>query len=259
MIAAIPPQGGHLNLLVSKWKPGFSSVCVNGGFLLPSWGRLRLPIALMVLFASLGTTGCGPKRVRVDYTHYENSYAVTSNHEELLNLARLDQHDPTYFFKFGQISSSYRMEAGLSGSGQYVSQVARHRQRGPDRGGTPNFIYENDPSFTLIPVNDDTNASFLLKPVDPTVFYSLYLQGWRLDQLYPIDGEPYRAHAAHSDGCKVEVLRNEPPPNSTRRATRSRQRIDARQLYHLPPLSAVIYALQKQGLLLLRGTGTWEP
>src|SRR5208283_4437161 len=81
--------------------------------------------SLMVLVAGGATllfTGCGPRRVRADFTHYETSYGVTSNQEMLLNLARLNQHDPTYFFKLGQIATSYRMQAALSGNGNYVTQ-----------------------------------------------------------------------------------------------------------------------------------------
>ena len=111
---------------------------------------------------SLPLTGCGPKRVRADFTHYENSYAVTSNQEMLLNLARLEQHDPTYFFKLGQINSSYRMEAALTGTGDLSTVSSPPATTVPTGGGTPSFIYENDPSFSFIPVNDQTNAQLLL-------------------------------------------------------------------------------------------------
>ena len=237
----------------------FERLRATGSFLLPSRGRLRLPIALIVLFASLGTTGCGPRRVRADYRHYENSYAVTSNHEELLNLARLDQHDPTYFFKLGQISSSYRMEAALTATGN-VTQVTNPPATGiPTGGGTPNFIYENDPSFTLIPVNDETNANILLKPVDATVFYSLYLQGWRLDQLIRLTVSRIELTIPTQNGCKVEVLRNQPPPKLDAKSDYAGDGFTIASYITFLRVSAVIYALQKEGLLLLRGTGTWEP
>jgi hypothetical protein len=226
---------------------------------LPSWNRLRLPIALIAMFASLGLTGCGPRRVRADYTHYENSYAVTSNHEELLNLARLDQHDPTYFFKLGQISSSYRMEAALTGTGNLTNVTNPPATAIPTGGGTPNFIYENDPSFTLIPVNDDTNANILLKPVDSTVFYSLYLQGWRLDQLIRLTVSRIELTIPTPNGCKVEVLRNQPPSALDAKSNYAGDGFTIASYITFLRVSAVIYALQKEGLLLLRGTGTFEP
>jgi hypothetical protein len=237
----------------------FERLRATGSFLFPSWGRLRLPIALIVLFTSLGTTGCGPRRVRADYTHYENSYAVTSNHEELLNLARLDQHDPTYFFKLGQISSSYRMQASLTGTGNLTQVTNPPATAIPTGGGTPSFIYENDPSFTLIPVNDDTNANILLKPVDATVFYSLYLQGWRLDQLIRLTVSRIELTIPTQNGCKVEVLRNQPPPKLDAKSDYAGDGFTIASYITFLRVSAVIYALQKEGLLLLRGTGTFEP
>src|SRR5580698_5935872 len=143
--------------------------------------------SLMLLVAASATlvlSGCGPKRVRADFTHYENSYAVTSNQEMLLNLARLEQHDPTYFFKLGQINSSYRMEAALTGTGQVSTITNPPASVIPTGGGSPTLLYENDPSFSFIPVNDQTNAQLLISPVPENVFYSLFQQGWRIDQLF---------------------------------------------------------------------------
>jgi hypothetical protein len=233
---------------------------------------IRASLILLVAGgATLLLTGCGPKRVRADFKSYENSYAVTSNHEELLNLARLQQHDPTYFFKLGQISSSYRMEASLTGTGQVSTITNPPASVIPTGGGVPGLIYENDPSFTLIPVNDDTNANILLKPVDSTVFYSLYVQGWRLDQLLrlavnrveltlpvPLDTLP-PTDPNHKTSCVVEVIRNMPPPWFDAAGNYSNDGPAVASYITFLRVSAVIYALQKHGLLLLRGTNTFEP
>jgi len=229
----------------------------------------------LMLLAVVGTTllftGCGPRRVRADYKAYENSFAVTSNHEELLNLARLEQHDPTYFFKLGQISSSYRMEASLTGAGQVSTLANPPASVIPTGGGTPLGLYENDPSFTLIPVTDDVNANILLKPIDSTVFYSLYLQGWRLDQLFrltvnrieltvPISLDSLPAtDKNHKTGCKVEVIRNTPPPSFDADHGYVTDGPQLASYITFLRVSAVIYALQKHGLLLLRGTPAFEP
>jgi hypothetical protein len=214
--------------------------------------------------ATLLLTGCGPRRVRADFTHYENSYAFTSNQEMLLNLARLEQHDPTYFFKLGQISSSYRMEAALTGAGN-VSTVSSPPATGiPTGGGAPTFLYENDPAFSFIPVNDQTNAQLLLQPVPENVFYSLFQQGWRVDQLFRLMVDrievtlPPDPGSTADKGCRVEVIRNVPPPPfyGTDFSQSSR---DLDRYVTFLRVSAVVYALQKHGLLLLRGTNTFEP
>ncbi len=232
------------------------------GNLLSSWGRLRLPAALIVLFASLGLAGCGPRRMRVDFVGYEKAYAETSNMEVLLNLARLQQRDPTYFFKLGQISSSYRMEASLSGTGQYVPAPGTPQATGlPSGGGTPGMIYENDPSFTFIPVSDDTNAKLLLNPVPEEVFYNLYLQGWRVDQLFRlmVDRIELTLPASGTKPCRVETIRNVPPPpyygpdhQIDRNYTYSAKEW-GRYVIFLR-VSAIVYALQKRGALSLEST-----
>ncbi len=229
--------------------------------LLPSWGRLRLPIALITIFASLGATGCGPRRMRADFIGYEKAYAETSNREVLLNLARLQQRDPTYFFKLGQISSSYRMEASLSTVGQYSPVPAPVAAAIPSGGGTPGGIYENDPSFTFIPVSDETNAKLLLNPVPEEVFYNLYLQGWRVDQLFRlmVDRIELTLPASGDKPCRVETIRNVPPPphygpdHQIDRSYTYSAKEWGRYVIFLR-VSAIVYALQKRGALSLEST-----
>src|ERR1700735_2187634 len=112
-------------------------------------------LSAIVVLTTAGLCGCGPQRVRADFHNYENAYAETSNREMLLNLARLQNRDPTYFFKLGQITSSYRMQASLTGAGNVTASSSGVQV--PTGGGAPGGLYENDPVFQFIPVNDDTN------------------------------------------------------------------------------------------------------
>lgn len=224
---------------------------------------IRVPLILLAAGATLLLAGCGPKRVRADFTHYENSYAVTSNQELLLNLARLEQHDPTYFFKLGQINSSYRMEAALTGAGNVSTVNTPPATTVPTGNASPTFLYENDPSFSFIPVNDQTNAQLLLQPVPENVFYSLFQQGWRVDQLFRLMVDrievtlPPDPNSTNDKGCRVEVIRNVPPP-SIYGTDFSQSATDIDRYVTFLRVSAVVYALQKHGLLLLRGTNTFQ-
>jgi hypothetical protein len=214
--------------------------------------------------ATLLLTGCGPKRVRADFTHYENSYAVTSNQEMLLNLARLEQHDPTYFFKLGQINSSYRMEAALTGAGNVATVNTPPATTVPTGNASPTLLYENDPSFSFIPVNDQTNAQLLISPVPENVFYSLFQQGWRVDQLFRLMVDrievtlPPDPTTPTDKGCRIEVIRNVPPPAFEDPNSPEGARSLSRYVTFLR-VSAVVYELQQHGLLLLRGTNTFSP
>jgi len=218
----------------------------------PQRARRRAARGLLVSLAvlvSLGLFGCAATRMKADFTSYENAYAVTSNQEVLMNLARLYNHDPTYFFKMGQISTSYRMEGSLSGSGLY-SPFAGGGNNPPtgvsNGGGTPGVIFEKDPAFTFIPVNDDTNAQFLLRPISAETFYTLYQQGWRLDQLFRlmVDRIELTVGFGQND-CQTEIIRNAPD--------------DPLNYVRFIRASAILYALQRDGFLLLRGVNQFVP
>jgi hypothetical protein len=222
----------------------------------------RVTLAALTCMICLTLCSCGPRRVRADFTGYEKSYAVTSNREVLLNLARLEQRDPTYFFKLGQISSQYRMQAALTTAGSYLPNSAA---TGALPGGTggPSLNYENDPQFQFIPVDDATNARLLLSPVPSDVFYDLYDQGWRVDQLFRLMVDRIEITLPDATGgCTVHIIRNAPPPvfiGSADPIDYEHEQTAIAGYVEFLRVSAVVYALQKYGLLQLRGTDRFEP
>ena len=180
------------------------------------WSRIacrptRL-LLLPILGLLLGTTGCAVRRVHADYIGFEKAYADTSNRELLLNLARLQNHDPTYFFKMGQITSSYRMSASVGSTGSYTSQSTIVNKSNSVGSVSPGVSYESDPLFQFIPVSDETNAQLLLKSIPPETFYILYQQGWRVDQLLRVMVDRIEVTAPSPDGgCQITTYRNAPP------------------------------------------------
>jgi hypothetical protein len=236
----------------------------TAGFLAPA---RRRGIRLLVIFISLiqvVLSGCAVKRLKTDFVGFERVYADTSNREMLLNLARLQNRDPTYFFKIGGITSAYRMQASLTGSGTYAVGNANPVIGGPSGGGTPLASYEHDPIFTFVPVNDETNARLLLKPVPAETFYILYEQGWRVDQLFRLMVDRIELTRSSAESCTVETIRNVPPTVYRR----SDGTVDTDYLRDPDALSsyvtflrinAVVYWLQKHGYLLLRGAKEFVP
>lgn len=233
------------------------------------WGFLQLRssgkyASLFAAVAALGLSGCGAKRMKVDFVGFEKAYAETSNREMLLNLARLENRDPTYFFKLGQISTSYRMQASLTGAANYVTQGTVPGGGNATGGGTPLVGFENDPAFTFIPVNDETNAQLLLRPVPAETLYILYQQGWRADQLFRLMVDRIELTRYTPKGCTVETIRNVPPPVYSRPGappdadyTRDAEALSTYVTFLR--VSAVVYALQKYGNLLLRGSDVFVP
>ncbi len=221
--------------------------------------RFKRMLALITGFSLVALSGCAARRMRSDFIGFEKVYADTSNREVLLNLARLQNHDTTYFFKLGQISSSYRMQATLTGTGNYVTQGTGTNGNAIG-GGAPGLLYENDPSFTFIPVNDETSAQLLLKPIPAQTLYNLYLQGWRVDQLFRLMVDRIELTTPSSDGksCTVQTIRNVPPPKPKTADTDQRNYLRQASSYAtFLRVSALVYGLQKRGYLKLRGTTTF--
>ena len=97
----------------------------------------------------LGLSGCAASHLKADYNRYEDAFAYTSNHEMLLNLARLNQHDPTYFFKLGQIGTSYRMQVTLPTAGELC--VCGQHGRPVGRGNCQRYVREGYRPLHLFP------------------------------------------------------------------------------------------------------------
>src|SRR5215469_2374898 len=66
-------------------------------------------------------TGCAPMAYRGAFNDYSDVYSDSQNHQMLLNLARLSQHAPPYFFQSGNIQANYTFSGNLSASGQQTT------------------------------------------------------------------------------------------------------------------------------------------
>ena len=247
-------------------KPGSQDCIVMTAAKLSPPARRRGVCLLLVLIGlvPLGLTGCAATRLRTDFTGFEKAYAETSNREMLLNLARLENRDPTYFFKIGEITNQYKMAASVNGNGSYALQASNIAIGAPTGGGTTGASYENDPIFKFIPVNDETNAQLLLKPVPAETFYILYEQGWRADQLVRLMVDRIELTRATAQSCTVETIRNVPPavllkPDGTADANYLRDPDTLSSYVTFLRINAVVYWLQKHGYLLLRGSETFRP
>jgi hypothetical protein len=149
--------------------------------------RFRAGSYLILTAGALLLCGCSAQRYKVDYGGFQNAYATNSNQQMLLNLARLDQHEPTYFLQFGQISVQYNWNTSLNvvGNESIPSIGGTNPLRSPLATGAATLAgtAAMNPAFTFIPVTDEKVAQQLLQPVNPEVLYALFQQGWPVDQL----------------------------------------------------------------------------
>ena len=225
--------------------------------------KALFPLAAIVIFTLPLLSGCAVRRVRSDYNGFEKAFADTSNRELLLNLARLQNHDPTYFFKMGQITSAYRMAANVTSSAGYASQSSISGKSNTTGSGGPGASYENDPTFQFIPVNDETNAQLLLKPVPAETFYILYTEGWRIDQLIRLMVDRVEVTSSSPTGCSITTYRNAPPtleqPSGTGKDWTPADPEQLSRYVSFLRIAALAYGLQRHGLLLLRGVPQFVP
>ncbi len=161
--------------------------------------------------------GCGGMRYESDYKGFNAAYADSSNRQMLLNLARLDQHDPTYFLQFGQISVQYNFSGSINGGvNNTVPQSTLHVPVLTETG-TLAAGGSTTPSFTFIPVSDDKVAQELLQPVPANVVYTLFQQGWPVDQLLRLMVERFEIQLPGQ--TQVTTYSNNPARDSRSYAT----------------------------------------
>jgi hypothetical protein len=141
--------------------------------------------AVVALLGLLSLPGCANRiALRQSFNDYGQVYADTQNHQMLLNLARLHDHEPAYFFQLTQISSSYTFTSTLS--------LGDTKEIGLNNSAATNFhtgvgslggTATQQPIFTLVPLAGDKFAQQLLQPIKPEVFFDLYEEGWPIDLL----------------------------------------------------------------------------
>jgi hypothetical protein len=122
--------------------------------------------------------------LRHSFTDYSEVYADMQNRQMLLNLARLRDRHPIYFFQLTGLTASYTFTGTASltatkGNSATNPTSAFTHTNAATIGGTAT----QNPIFTMIPLAGDKFAQQLLAPIKADVFYELYDQGWPLDEL----------------------------------------------------------------------------
>lgn len=151
----------------------------------PAGGRtiVRCGVCGFIGVAAGLFSGCGTT-LRQSFNNYSDVYTETQNRQMLLNLARLHEREPAFFFQLTQITSSYTFNESLGLSdlksvGLPASTTANLHTASGNLGETAT----HNPIFTLIPLAGDKFAQQMLAPIKPQVFYELFEEGWPLDLL----------------------------------------------------------------------------
>src|SRR5580704_2387573 len=143
---------------------------------------------ITLFFAALAgvlTTSCGSLVYKGAFKDYSDVYAESQNHQMLLNLARLSQHHPTYFFQSGNIQANYTLTGSMSAQG---GQVAEGGASHTPFGWVVNSLQfqgtrTSQPTFNFVPLVGGDFAAHLLVPVSPEVFNAFFQSGFPVDIL----------------------------------------------------------------------------
>ncbi len=164
-----------------------------------------LPILPCFLAAS-----CSGPTMRGEFRSYNAAYADALNEQMLLNLARLENGHPAYYLAIGAINNRFIDTAsgtvGSTGTPTQTTDTSTHNT--PFVAGKPiaiapfprriaqtvtqalfgysasaTYSHTKNPDFQFIPINNEVVAKQILDPVLPDVFFTLYQQGYPIDQL----------------------------------------------------------------------------
>ena len=148
--------------------------------------------------------------MRGEFRSYNAAYADALNNQMLLNLARLENGHPAYYLVIGNITNRFidtaSATAGSVGTPEQTTDRSTHNA--PFVAGSPDAIasvplrvaetisqtlfgysataaysHSKNPEFQFIPLNNEAVAKQILEPVLPDVFFTLYQQGYPIDQL----------------------------------------------------------------------------
>ncbi len=148
--------------------------------------------------------------MRGEFRSYNAAYADALNEQMLLNLARLENGHPAYYLAIGAINNRFIDTAsgtvGSTGTPTQTTDTSTHNT--PFVAGKPiaiapfprriaqtvtqalfgysasaTYSHTKNPDFQFIPINNEVVAKQILDPVLPDVFFTLYQQGYPIDQL----------------------------------------------------------------------------
>ncbi len=166
--------------------------------------------ASLILLAAPSIVSCSGPTMRGEFHSYNAAYADALNEQMLLNLARLENGHPAYYLVIGTINNKFTdaasASAGVNGTGAQNTNTST--QNTPFVAGSPAAIatfplrvlqsvsqtlfgysasgaisHTKSPDFQFIPLNNEAATKQVLDPISTDVFFTLYQQGYPIDQL----------------------------------------------------------------------------
>lgn len=148
--------------------------------------NLKAGSAGIAILAVLLLAGCAPLTYKNAFNDYSEVYADTQNHQMLLNLARLSQHDPPYFFQPGNIQANYTF------SGNFSAQLQQQNKSSAYGLSPYSWLWNSlqvqgtrtsQPTFNFVPLVGGDFSAHLIAPMRPDMFHAFFEAGFPVDIL----------------------------------------------------------------------------
>jgi hypothetical protein len=205
-----------------------------------------------------------------EFRSYNAAYANALNEQMLLNLARLENGHPAYYLVIGSITNRFidtaSATAGSAGTVTSTSNNTPFHGTGtivtiatfPSRvlqtifgyNGSAAYTHTKNPDFQFIPLNNEQVSEQILKPALPEIFFTLYQQGYPIDQLMRVMIERVETTLPGEGSITLfnlpargELGTDPEPPGSYARFLRG---------------CAILREMQRRGYLTLRANSHYE-
>lgn len=157
----------------------------NSDFMKCFHGMCLKSVSCVATVGLLFNAGCASYVYQSAFKDYGVVYAEGQNYQMLLNLARLSQHHPTYFFQSGNIQANYTLTGQLTAQGGQVAEGgASHVPFGWIVNGLGfQGTRTSQPTFNFVPLVGGDFAAHLVVPVNPEMFNAFFQSGFPVDIL----------------------------------------------------------------------------
>lgn len=167
--------------------------CQTGSMLNRVSGNSKCSVRLGVVVSLISVivlTGCSSRMLRNSFEDYDDAYAEAENHQMLLNLARLSEHHPSYFFQLGNINALYEFTGSVSAAGgestwpsSATSTIIRPLKNWLFGPASATGSTSSKPTFQFVPLSGGDFASHLITPLPSPMFHSMFRDGFPVDIL----------------------------------------------------------------------------
>lgn len=183
MLQGSPP---HAAFMVLTPNPISTPIRENG--VMRSYLRIVVESAFYAAMCLL-LSGCGGTAFKSAFIDYGDVYADTENHQMLLNLVRLSEHHPTYFFQQGNITANYEFTGTVSAQGaeddksQFVGSTPVRFFNWIAGPFSASATRSSRPIFNFIPLNGGDFAAESIAPLPAETLHAFFRDGFPVDVL----------------------------------------------------------------------------